>query len=86
MKKEQIKESTNKKINQIIDLARLLKIEISAKQMITDKGTIENIVYFIDTEEYPEESKIDGEPELKNDSPSSEEESEQIKNDEPTTV
>jgi len=86
MNEEQRKERTNKKIKLIVDFAESLQIEMSAKQVLTDGRTIESVVYFIDTEKYPEEPTVVKEQKLSDDELPKQEESQEIKNDEPTTV
>lgn len=58
MTKQEIQTSTNDKISKIIELAKQLKIQISAKQAMVKGNFIESVVYFLDKEEYPQDPII----------------------------
>ena len=69
MTKEQVQESSQKKVNAITTLAKQLEVVISAEQMITDQGFIKHVVYYTDTEKYDidEQPKTDKKDEPKKD-------------------
>ena len=58
MTKEQIQESSAKKVKAIETLCRQLQITISAEQMINDRGFIKQVVFYTDAEKY----NVDKEP------------------------
>jgi len=53
MTDQEARDSSEKKIMQIKDLAKSLQVRITAKQAITQGNIIEPIIYFIDEEQYP---------------------------------
>lgn len=55
MPREEAKKKSEAKIKQITDLMAMLKIEPKAAQKLTQAGFIENVVLFMDREEYPED-------------------------------
>jgi hypothetical protein len=58
MTRQEVNKKTDEKVSTIKVLCEQLKIQLSAKQAITNQGFIENIVYFLDTEKYEiEENK-----------------------------
>lgn len=50
--REEATKKANQKTAAIKTLCQQLGMELTAKQIITDQGFIENIVYFFDTEKY----------------------------------
>lgn len=52
MTKEEIKKKTEEKVQAIKKLCIQLEMELVSKQMITENGFIENIIYFLDMEKY----------------------------------
>lgn len=50
--RQQVNELTDKKVQQIKDLADKLKITIKAEQAIVQGNLIRPVVYFLDREEY----------------------------------
>lgn len=54
MNDKQMRESSKKKVQQVLDLMQLLHIRVEAKQKINmGTGVIENAVVWIDEEDYP---------------------------------
>ncbi len=54
MTPEQMQASGQKKIDQIMGLMKILKVEVKAVDKITKNMIIEKVVIFTDTEKYPE--------------------------------
>jgi uncharacterized protein (DUF2344 family) len=52
MTEEQIKQKTSGKIQSINILYKQLQIEVLAKQVVTQNGIIENVVFYNDMEKY----------------------------------
>lgn len=50
-----LNKKSQEKIGTLLKLAETLKIEVTAKQVISKEGVIENVVYFVDKEQYPAE-------------------------------
>ena len=48
---------TKEKISQVMNLMKVLDLSIEAKQKINNDGIIENVIYLIDHEKYPEPEK-----------------------------
>ena len=46
---------TSAKINKVLELCKLLKLEITPKQQLDNNGYINNIILFMDMEKYPED-------------------------------
>ena len=53
MNKQEIQQSSQKKVQAVTTLMKQLNLEASAEQIITPEGFIKHIVYFTDTENYP---------------------------------
>jgi hypothetical protein len=60
MTKKESQVKTKEKVSAIEILLRQLEVSIEAKQVVTDKGVIENMVFYRDNEKYtieePEET------------------------------
>ena len=61
MTKEKMQEETNKKVAEIKVLCDKLEITLMAKQMVTQNGFIETVVYYIDAEKYPVDAPVPAE-------------------------
>lgn len=55
MKLEEQQKKLSNKIQAVQTLCNQLQISISAKQMVSKNGLIENIIFYSDSEKYPEE-------------------------------
>lgn len=52
MTKEESQAKTTDKVNAIEVLLRQLQVTVEAKQVVTEKGIIENMVFYRDNEKY----------------------------------
>jgi len=52
MTKEESKAKTNDKVHAIEVLLRQLEVTVEARQVVTENGVIENIVFYRDNEKY----------------------------------
>lgn len=55
MTKEEMQIKTEQKVQAIKTLCNQLGVRVSAKQMVTNSGMIENVVSYEDLEQYPED-------------------------------
>lgn len=55
MTKQEIKAKSDAKIKQITDLCELLKITLTAEEVVLPGGLIRKAVYYFDNEQYPQD-------------------------------
>lgn len=54
MTPEQIRERSQEKVNQVFSLMRTLKVDAVIKKQVTKDGFIEDAIYWMDNEQYPQ--------------------------------
>jgi hypothetical protein len=73
MKQEEIQKKGMEKNKAIETLCKQLEVEITAKQIVTERGFIETVVMFVDLEKYEldkeEEKKDEKTPNLRGQNP-----------------
>ncbi len=57
MTPDEIKKRTEEKVTQVKKLCAELSLSLYGKQRLTPDGYIENVAYFLDTENYPLDGK-----------------------------
>ncbi len=58
MTQEEIRAHSAAKVKQLMDLSKSLHVRVVAKERITEDGTIENTVFYIDEEKYEMEPVV----------------------------
>ena len=67
MTPQEIKAKTDAKVKQVTDLCDLLKLSLSAEEVVTPSGIIRKVIYYLDMEEYPKKLEVQHEDTNKED-------------------
>ena len=63
MTPEQMKQRSGEKMKQVMSLVTALNLQLEARERINEGGFIENVIFWIDNEKYPqlqtEEEKVE---------------------------
>lgn len=54
MTPDQMRDNSSKKVKQVMELLKMLHLRVEAKQRLTPEGFLENMVFWIDEEKYPQ--------------------------------
>lgn len=54
MSPEQMKQRSGEKVKQVMNLVTALNLQLEARERINDGGFIENVIFWIDNEKYPQ--------------------------------
>jgi hypothetical protein len=58
MTPEQMRENSGTKVHQITELMKTLHLRVEARQRINEQGFLENVVFWIDEEQYPQPEPV----------------------------
>lgn len=58
MTPDQMRAQSSKKVSQIMELMQVLHLRVEARQRINEQGFIENTLFWIDEEKYPEPAQV----------------------------
>jgi hypothetical protein len=58
MTPEEMKAKTAEKVEKVKALCQELQLVLQAEQAVLDNGLIKNIIYYMDTEEYPKKVEV----------------------------
>lgn len=53
MSPDEMRSTSAQKVKQVMALMKVLHLEVTAKQKITEQGFVENVVFWVDNEQYP---------------------------------